>query len=295
MKMEKKKKRSKGNLETETTVEEAVLVEETVEVLAVAEVAVATEVPATEEVPTTDEVPSNKITDRLEIKQALQAIVFAAPKAMSLVRLRNLLNGFNYDTSELSEILQEIIDESQELGFQMVKVAGGYQYRSHPKQSDLLQKLLEDKPARLSQSALEVLAIISYKQPLTRSEIDSIRGVDSGHLLKGLLEKNLVRTGGHAETPGRPLLYETTPYFLEVFTMGSLDELPILEEFNRELQEGSEEGLALEGGDPAILAADPGFFDRESPLAAEPDRGSFDRQNEESVEKADFGPPTEAV
>jgi len=236
----------------------------------------------TEAAPATD-----KITDLGEIEQVLEAIIFAAPKSMSLVRLRNLLNHFNFDTSSLSDTLQSIMDRTANSGFQLVKAGSGYQFRTHPKHADVMQKLLEDKPTRLSNSALEVLAIVGYKQPLTRSEVDAIRGTDSGHLMKGLLEKNLVRTAGHAETPGRPLLYETTPYFLEVFTMSSLDDLPQMEEFNRELQENPE--ASNDNGGFNVFAADPGFFDKASPLAANPDRGEFDKQNEDAVELPDFG------
>ena len=243
----------------------------------------------TEEAPAEDAPldTSNKVTDRGEIMEALEAIIFAAPKAMTLVRLRNLLNSFNYDTKILTEILGELVEKTAPRGFNLVKVAGGYQFRSHPKHSDILQKLLEDRPTRLSASALEVLTIVSYKQPLTRAEIDSVRGTDSGHLLKGLLEKDLARTTGHAETPGRPLLYGTTPYFLEVFSLGSLDELPALDEFKREL--GGDDTEA--GNDPFadILAPDPAFFDRSSPLAANPDRGAFDAPSEDAEEKPDFG------
>lgn len=230
---------------------------------------------------------SPKITDRTEIIQVLESIVFASPKAMSLVRLRNLLNSFQYDTTNLVEILEEMSAASEARGFQLLKVAGGYQYRTHPKNSDVLQKLLEDKPARLSASALEVLTIVAYKQPLTRSEIDTIRGVDSGHLLKGLLEKNLVRTAGHAETVGRPLLYQSTPYFLEVFSLGSLDDLPAIDEFKRELVGNDSE--SAETAQMDVFAADPAFYDRDSPLAANPDRGAFDEKAEDVAELPDFG------
>lgn len=246
-----------------------------------------------EDAPTVD---STKITDEGEILQALQAVIFASPKAMSLVRLRNLLNSFNYDTSKLTDMLLLLEEQHAESGMQLVKVAGGWQYRSHPKCADLLQKLLEDKPARLSASALEVLAIVAYKQPVTRAEIDSVRGIDSGHLMKGLLEKNLVRTTGHAETPGRPLLFATTPYFLEVFTLNSLDDLPALDEMNRELVKNDAGGEGAEGDDAALLAADPdalaeaaAFLGEGSPLAANPDRGNFDAPAEDAVVTADFG------
>ncbi|MBS1984687.1 MAG: SMC-Scp complex subunit ScpB [Bdellovibrionales bacterium] len=241
----------------------------------------------------TDATP--KVTDEGEILQALESIIFASPKAISLVRLRTLLNSFNYETSELPAYLTKLEEKYQDSGFQMVKVAGGYQFRSHPKCSDLLQKLLEDKPARLSPSALEVLAIVAYKQPVTRAEIDSVRGIDSGHLMKGLLEKNLIRTAGHAETPGRPLLYTTTSYFLEVFSLGSLDEMPAMDEFKRELVRDDAGNSSDIEGDGTVLAADPllgdaaAFLGSNSSLAANPDRGSFDEHSEDITEAADFG------
>jgi segregation and condensation protein B len=240
----------------------------------------------------------NLITDLSEITRALEALVFASPKAISLKRIKGILGTFNYDTRPVVEILDQLIEDSKERGFQLVKVAGAYQYRSNPTQSDILQKLLEDKPVRLGASALEVLAIIAYKQPVSRSEIDAVRGVDSGHLTRGLLDKNLIRTVGHAETPGRPLLYGTTPYFLEVFTLNSLDDMPSLEDYDRELaskktadsENGEdEESETIEGVDTAALEEASLFFDHASPLAANPDRGNFDEPSEESEEKADFG------
>ncbi len=240
----------------------------------------------------------NLITDLAEITRALEALVFASPKAISLKRIKGILGTFNYDTRPVVEILDQLIEDSKERGFQLVKVAGAYQYRSNPTQSDILQKLLEDKPVRLGASALEVLAIIAYKQPVSRSEIDAVRGVDSGHLTRGLLDKNLIRTVGHAETPGRPLLYGTTPYFLEVFTLNSLDDMPSLEDYDRELaskktaeSENSEdqEHENIEGINTAALEEASLFFDHASPLAANPDRGNFDEPSEENEEKADFG------
>lgn len=226
------------------------------------------------------------VTDRTQIKQVLEAVIFAAPRAITLLRLKNILTHFSYDVSGLKEILEELVTETQDRGFQLTKIAGGYQYRSHPEHAEVLQKLLEDKPARLGGSALEVLAIVAYKQPITRSEIDSVRGVDSGHLLKGLLEKNLIRTAGHAETPGRPLLYGTTPYFLEVFTLNSLDDLPAAEEFKRELAPSAEsgsEGLSSDAPNPADLLID------SSGLSAEANHGSYNSPIEDSAESPDFG------
>ena len=239
----------------------------------------------------TDKAPVNNsllVTDRTQIKQVLEATIFAAPKAMSTIRLRNLLNHFNYDSSQMVAILAEMIDETTSRGFQLIKVAGGYQFRTHPEHSEVLQKLLEDKPARLSASALEVLAIVAYKQPVSRADIDSVRGVDSGHLMKGLLEKNLVRTLGHAETPGRPLLYGTTPYFLEVFSLGSLDDLPQMDEISRELS-ATAEGEGADGSGELDLGLEGGLNIDSSGLAANPNRGAFDQPFEEETHAADFG------
>jgi len=239
----------------------------------------------------------NLITDETEIMRALEALVFASPKAISLKRIKGILGSFNYDTRPVVEMLNRLIEDSKERGFQLVKVAGAFQYRSNPSQADILQKLLEDKPVRLGASALEVLAIIAYKQPVSRSEIDAVRGVDSGHLTRGLLDKNLIRTVGHAETPGRPLLYGTTPYFLEVFTLDSLDDMPSLEDFDRELaakkNADSSEDADEDGEVPPVDASSMDdaqlFFDRASPLAANPDRGTFDEPASDNEESPDFG------
>jgi segregation and condensation protein B len=232
----------------------------------------------------------NLITDENEIERAVEALIFAAPKAISLKKIKGVLGSFKYSLENLDVVLQRLEERYKGRGFELAKVAGAYQFRSHISQADLLQKLLEDRPVRLSPSALEVLAIIGYKQPVTRSEIDAVRGTDSGHIVRGLLEKNLIRTEGHAETPGRPLLYGTTPYFLEVFSLNSLDDLPALEEFERELVASN--GEDSEG---TILSPEPGmeqaalFHDHASPLAANPDRGVFDETRDEDVEAADFG------
>ncbi len=243
----------------------------------------------------TAEIPANLITDANEIERALEAIIFASPKAISLKRIKNLMRSFDFYVENITDYLESLAQKYETSGFQLVKVAGTYQFRSHPSQSDILQKLLEDKPVRISASALEVLSIISYKQPVSRSEIDAVRGVDSGHLTRGLMEKNLIKITGHADTPGRPLLYGTTPYFLEVFSLDSLDGLPSLEEFNREFASKSE-GTDYSDEETDVVSPDSDelneaaeFFDRDSPLAANPDRGFFDEPSEEEIENPDFG------
>jgi segregation and condensation protein B len=224
----------------------------------------------------TELVDSSLITSVSEIESAIESIIFASPQAISLVKIKNLLKAAGYDTSNTSDLISSLQQSYEDAGIQLVKISGGFQFRTHPQNAAVLSRMLEDKPTKLSKSALEVLAIISYKQPITRAEIDTIRGIDSGHLMRGLMEKNLVRTSGHAETPGRPFLYGTTPYFLEVFSLGSLDDLPSLEDTGREL------------GDSDTYEADAEFYDKSSPLAAEPDRGDFDEPSEDETLLPDF-------
>lgn len=281
-KPKKASKKSVKKVEAEATETlEDLEVTELVEVLEVAEATEALELEQ-EEAPTEEKMALNP-ADLQNIEQAIEALIFACPKPISTQRIRNYLESAQIPTEDLQEILNNLVESYKERGIQIVRVGKSYQFRTNATQAPIVQKLVEDKPARLSKSALEVLSIVSYKQPITRAEIDSIRGIDSGHLMKGLLEKNLVRTDGHAETAGRPLLFVTTPYFLEVFGLDSLDSLPNLEEFQRELNSGAE------GDDTTILGADPDFFDRDSPLAANPDRGDFDNVAEEEVHSPDFG------
>lgn len=229
-----------------------------------------------------NQAPTDLVTDINEIESALLALVFASPVALSSKKLKNILSNGGYDVSQFDLIIESLTQTYENCGIQFVKASGGYQMRTNPKHAEIVQKLVEERPQRLSKSALEVLAIVAYKQPLTRADIDHVRGTDSGHLLKSLLEKNLVRTEGHKESPGRPLLYGTTPYFLEIFSLSSLDDLPAIEEFERELVSPDTEGAAL-------LDADPGFFDKPSGLDAEADRGDYDGRAEDVVEAPDFG------
>ncbi|MFN3535201.1 MAG: SMC-Scp complex subunit ScpB, partial [Desulfatiglandales bacterium] len=112
----------------------------------------------------------------------------------------------------------------------LVEVAGGFQFRTKEEFSVFIQRLYRSSPYRLSEAALETLAIIAYRQPISRGEIEELRGVDVSHILKVLLEKGLVRVAGRKEVPGRPLLYGTTKRFLEVFGLKDISHLPQIEE-----------------------------------------------------------------
>jgi segregation and condensation protein B len=278
--MKKKKKEEKVIENVELTTLEESIEEVTIRVSSVEAEALEPAVEVQEEVvAVAAEEDKNLISDINEIESAILALVFASPVALSLKKIKKLLSEQSYDVSQVELLLESLTQSFTDKGIQFLKVAGGYQLRSHPKFTTLLQKLVDEKPQRLSKSAMELLAIVAYKQPITRADIDNVRGTDSGHLLKGLLEKNLIRTEGHKETAGRPMLYGTTPYFLEVFSLGSLDDLPAIEDFERELKDA----------DATILEADPDFFDKPNALDADADRGSFDDISEEVVDAPDFG------
>lgn len=134
--------------------------------------------------------------------------------------------------TEALEMLKAIYNDNPERGIQLCEVAGGYQLRSKPFLADYIKKLNVPKPMRLSAAALETLAIIAYRQPLVRAELEQIRGVDSGGVLKTLLERNLIRIVGRKNEPGNPLIYGTSSEFLKLFNLGGLRDLPTLKDLD---------------------------------------------------------------
>ncbi len=151
----------------------------------------------------------------------------------------------------LAEMKQERSDEGS--GVDLAEVAGGWQFRTKAENSPWIFKLNKTRPVRLSRAALETLAIVAYRQPVTRPEVDEIRGVDSGPVLRNLLERNLVKILGKREEPGNPLIYGTTKDFLEFFGLNTLNDLPSLREYTElgdESRAKLEELLAREGLPP---------------------------------------------
>jgi segregation and condensation protein B len=154
--------------------------------------------------------------------------VFAHHEPLSLDTLAQILGDVPLDT--LKAVLDELEDEyrARNRGFVLTKVGGGYQFRSLPQTAAWILKLKSIKPSRLSRAALETLAIIAYNQPVTRHEIEQVRGVESAGTLKHIIERELVAVVGRKDIPGRPLLYGTTKRFLEVFGLKDLASLPPL-------------------------------------------------------------------
>lgn len=164
-----------------------------------------------------------------EIKACIEAILFMRSERVGMDELVELLD---IPLLELKVILEEMIEEYNEKsgGIQIVMVEGGYLMCTRPEYSAILTRL--DKPAskHLSSAAMETLAIIAYRQPVSRAEIEKIRGVKSDKIIHNLLEKDLIEEAGHKETVGRPVMYATTNEFLRLFGLVSLKELPELKE-----------------------------------------------------------------
>lgn len=184
------------------------------------------------------EVPPNLVA-------AVEALLFAAGAPTTIQELCDALDGAEPEDIRRALDVIEWRCGAPGRGIELVAVAGGWQLRTRAAFASAVLKLRGGKPARLSRPALEVLSVVAYRQPATRPEVEAVRGVDSGGVLKSLLERGLVRVAGRREEPGRPLEYATTPAFLEMFSLPSLSALPTLrerEELLRDrLQEDAEE------------------------------------------------------
>ncbi len=171
--------------------------------------------------------------DRL--KKIVECLLFVSLTPVSLER-------FSEITGESKEVIEKIIDElkseytQRSSPFQVVMIASGYQFATLPEYKDWIKKLYKSETTyKLSQQGLETLSIIAYKQPITKVEIDKIRGIDSSGVIRTLLEKKLIKICGKKRTIGRPLLYRTSDKFLHYFGLYSLEQLPSLEDFEREI------------------------------------------------------------
>jgi segregation and condensation protein B len=156
----------------------------------------------------------------------VEALIFASEKPLTLGQIAELIDLPVSRAGEVVDRVRRNFDEISGHGMFLAEVAGGFQFRTRPEMAFWIKKLQKTRPLRLSTAALEILAIVAYRQPLTRAAIEQIRGVDCGGTLRHLLEKKLIRVAGKKESPGRPLLYATTDGFLEVFGLRNLEELP---------------------------------------------------------------------
>ena len=177
----------------------------------------------------------------------IEALLFTSQRPLAL---KEIARAAGVDRPRARELLERLIHNYSPRGINIDEVAGGYVLRSSARYAPQIQKFLALRPVRLSRAQLETLAIVAYRQPVTKPEVDDIRGVDSGQVLKGLMERSLLKILGKKDEPGRPMLYGTTNDFLELLNLRSLGELPTLREYT-ELSDESRQKFADETGEEA--------------------------------------------
>ena len=190
-----------------------------------------------------------------ELKAVVENVLFAADQPVSMGQLQGLF-AETTEKAALKSALDELVREYQSRNLQLMEVAEGYQLMTRHDYSDWVRKFMKlDKTAKLSQPSLDTLAIIAYKQPLTKAEVEEIRGVDSSGVVRTLLEKKVIAPSGRKKVPGRPIMYRTTRKFLEYFGLMDLSDLPTLEDFKEsELTEGQDQSdqISLTFDDQAL-------------------------------------------
>lgn len=224
-----------------------------------------------------------------DIKNIIESLLFVSETPLSMDRIKSVLE-IN-DSRTIRDALERLSEdyETRKGAFYLRSVAGGYQICTRPEYGQWIKRLLQPNPPRLSRAALETLAIIAYKQPIIRNDIEHIRGVDCGGILRQLLERKLIRILGRKEIPGRPLIYATTKDFLEVFDLKDLKDLPTLKEIDAfgNPQSNTAESFSEEKPPLEVRADDHGASEDDPPDSpsedtnpeTEPDSGSKPSSN----------------
>lgn len=178
----------------------------------------------------------------VQIKSILESVLFAADGPMSFAAIKGVFHHTNADSDKLKRVINDLQTDyaGGDRGIALEEVAGGFQLRTKVDNRPWVTKQVKGRAFRLSGAAMEVLSVIAYKQPVVKHEVDQIRGVESGHLVRALMEKNLVRFAGKSELPGKPMMYATTKEFLELFNLRNIRELPTLSEIEELIPEGIE-------------------------------------------------------
>jgi segregation and condensation protein B len=213
--------------------------------------------------------------ERDEKKKIVEALVLASREPIAATRIAEIVPGCT--PSEAKELVKELELEYErsDRAFEIWEVAGGYQIRTRPVFAGYLHQLQRERTFRLSRAALETLAVVAYRQPVTRAEVENIRGVDLGAVLRGLVERGLVRIAGHRDIPGRPLLYATTKRFLEVFGFSRLEDLPTLREIDDLVPPGASPVSESEEAAVASLSTEGALAPpSETPASADADGGA---------------------
>ena len=180
----------------------------------------------------TEQIPQESNEQDRHVKGVVEALLFVNEKPVTFEQIQRVLGAMN--AAEIKQVIQSLSEEfeQRQSGIKIVEIAGGYQMLSNPAYVSYIRDFYKTKhKEKLSKPALETLAIVAYKQPVTRTEVELIRGVNSDGVIAHLLTKELVKPVGRKDVPGRPFLYGTTRQFLEYFGLKSLEDLPTLEEF----------------------------------------------------------------
>lgn len=174
-----------------------------------------------------------RFVDGTRLTSVIEALIFSSPDPISWQKLGEIIHESEEELQPDRTTIVTIVNqlnkryEENDLAFQIEETGGGFTFVTRPRYHPWLSIFQHENAYRkLSQPAIETLAIVAYRQPITKPEVDQIRGVDSGYILRQLLEKMLVQVSGRADSPGKPLLYKTTQYFLKHFGINSVDELP---------------------------------------------------------------------
>lgn len=191
----------------------------------------------------TAEIEELEFVEDERLESIVESVLFATDKPVTLNALKQIFKGTQVKTDKIRRAIEKLSVQyaSGNRGIYIEEVQGGYQLRTKLDNMNFLRRTLKVKPFKLSGPALEVLAIVAYKQPLIKHEIDEIRGVESGHLLRALMEKGIVAFAGKSDLPGKPMQYITTKKFLEIFGLRNLKELPTLSQIDELLPEGINE------------------------------------------------------
>lgn len=170
---------------------------------------------------------------KAQLKQLVEAAIFVADNPLTAEQLQStVLEGLAVSKNALAEVLKELSLDYQARGIQLIEVSSGFRFQSADSLSPWLSKLWQEQAPRYSRAMLETLSLIAYRQPITRGEIEDVRGVSvSSQIIKSLSERGWIKVVGHKEVPGRPSLYATTKGFLDYFSLKSLSELPSAETF----------------------------------------------------------------
>ncbi len=219
--------------------------------------------------------------EQLQIKKIIEAALMAVDKPLSMKQIQSLFSADDVEKADVSRALVDLQEEYDSRGVSIVEVASGYRVQIDQEMSPWISRLFEERPPRYTRALLETLALIAYRQPITRSEIEEVRGVAvSTNIIKTLLEREWVQVVGHKEVPGRPAMYATTKEFLDYFNLKRIDELPPLSELTDldAIDTQLEMSMPRNGEEPAAQGDD---------SSAESAEGESDTETEKTTESID--------